>query len=251
VSAPGLATAQAARQAVSGLGGAFMLSPEAKAAGKETGLRGRELYVVGRGGVLGDGPGEAVAAAIGFFAPSLVMSAWEAGRAKAPVGQTVARYAQVCCDWGRIRWADLDGVDRLADLLGAVAAAADPAGWPLFAGWRAQPVPDDAPGRVALLLHVLREHRGGAHLSAVRAVGLTPLQAIVAGPHGPASVAFYGWDGSVPDVDDEARARHARAEELTDEMAAPAYAALGDGEQAQLLDLLAAAGAAAAARQDG
>lgn len=251
MSAPGLATAHAARQAVYDLGGAFMLSPEAKAAGKETGLRGRELYVVGRGGVLGDGPGAAVAAAIGFFEPGLMAAAWEAGRAKAPVAQTVARYAQVCRDWGRHRWADLAGVDRLADLLGEVVRAADAAGWPLFAGWRAQPLPDDPAGRAAQLLHVLREHRGSAHLTAVRAVGLTPLQAIVAGPYGPASVPFYGWAGPVPEVDDDLRRRHARAEELTDEMAAPAYAVLGDAEAGTLLDLLGRAGEAAAAHQDG
>jgi hypothetical protein len=241
-----MATAHAAREAVSGLGGAFMLSPEAKAAGKETGLRGRELYVVGRGGVLGDGPGAAVAAAIGFFEPRLIAQAWDAGRAKAPVAQTVARYAQVCRDWGRHRWSDLAGVDRLADLLVKVAAAADAAGWPLFAGWRARPLPDDPPGRAAQLLHVLREHRGGAHLGAVRAMGLTPLQAIVAGPYGAASVPFYGWAGPVPEVDDDVRSRHARAEELTDEMAAPAYAVLGDAEAAELLELLARAGEAAA-----
>jgi hypothetical protein len=227
-----------------------MLSPEAKAAGKDAGFRGRELYVVGRGGVLGDGPGAAVAAAIGFFEPGLVAAAWDAGRARAPVAETVARYADVCRDWGRHRWGDLDGVDRLAGLLGAVAAAADAAGWPLFAGWRAQPLPGDAPGRAAQLLHVLREHRGGAHLSAVRAVGLSPLQAIVAGPTGPASVPFYGWSGPVPAVDDDLRSRHARAEELTDEMAAPAYAVLDDAEAADLLDLLGRAGDAAAAERD-
>jgi hypothetical protein len=250
VSAPGLATAQAARHAVYDLGGAFMLSPEAKAAGKATGLRGRELYVVGRGGVLGDGPGAAVAAAIAFFEPGLMVAAWDAGRAKAPVAQTVARYAQVCRDWGRHRWSDLVGVDRLADLLGRVAQAADAAGWPLFAGWRAQPLPDEPSERAAQLLHVLREHRGAAHVCAVRVAGLTPLQAIVAGPYGPASVPFYGWPGPVPDLDDDLRARHARAEELTAEMTAPAYGVLGDAEAGELLDLLGRA-EEAATRQDG
>ncbi|HEX7187562.1 MAG TPA: hypothetical protein VF423_04995 [Actinomycetes bacterium] len=46
----GVATARAAGPTVTGLGGAFMISAEAKAAGKDGGFRGRELYVVGRAG---------------------------------------------------------------------------------------------------------------------------------------------------------------------------------------------------------
>src|SRR3990170_2369633 len=122
-----------------------MISAEAKAAGKDGGFRGGELYVVGRAGVLGDGPADAAAAAIGFFEPGLVRAAWDAGRAKAPVADTVARYAEVCRDWGRRHYADLDGADRLAGLLERVAAAADPAGWVLFAGWRGPPPPPRPP----------------------------------------------------------------------------------------------------------
>jgi len=47
----GLATAVAAKPVVTGLGGAFMISSEAKAAGAEHGYRGWQLYVAGRVGV--------------------------------------------------------------------------------------------------------------------------------------------------------------------------------------------------------
>jgi len=241
MSTPGEATARAARSVVTGLGGAFMISPEAKAAGKDGGFRGRELYVVGRAGVLGDAVPEVVASAIGFFEPALVTSAWAAGRAKAPVADTVRRYAEVCQAWGRNRWSALAAVDELADLLGTVADAADPTGWTLFAGWRAQPLPADAPARAAHLLQVLREHRGGAHLAAVRVAGLTPLEAIVAGPGGPGNAAFFGWPDPLPGADDALRERHARAEALTDQLVAPAYAVLDDHEGADLARLLAAA----------
>lgn len=226
---------------MTGLGGAFMISAEAKAAGKDGGFRGRELYVVGRAGVLGDGPGDPAAAAIGFFEPGLVRAAWDAGRAKAPVADTVARYTEACRDWGRRHYADLEGADRLAGLMERVAAAADQAGWVLFAGWRARPLPDDPPGRVAQLLHVLREHRGGAHLSAVRVAGLTPLQAIVARPGSDGDATFFGWSEGVPRADGTLRARHAGAEALTDELVGPAYAVLDDGQSRDLLELLAAA----------
>jgi len=234
----GLETAARARAAVAGLGGAFMISPEARAAGKDGGFRGRELYVVGRGGALGEANPAAVVAAFGFWEPGLVTDAWEAGRAKAPVPETVARYAEVCRDWGRHRWAGLADIARLAELLGAVNDAADPSGWPLYAGWRAVPLPADAPGRAAQLLHVLREHRGAAHLGAIRVAGLTPLEAVVAGEGGPRNAAFFGWSEPLPEASDELQSRREHAEELTDELVAPAYDVLGDAAAGDLLRLL-------------
>jgi hypothetical protein len=245
MTADGSARARLARPAVVGLGGGFMLSPEAKAAGKEIGLRGRELYVVGRGGAMGDVKAASVAAAFAFWEPGLVAGAWESGRAKVPVADAVARYAGICHEWGRNRWSDLAGAERLNELLGAVVEAADPAGLVLFAGWRAHPLPADPPARSAQLLHVLREHRGGTHVSAVRVAGLSPLEAVVAGPYGPDNAAFSGWSEPLPEVTDDLQARHARAEELTDEQVAPAYAVLSDHETAELADLLEAAAAAA------
>ena len=243
----GVATAAAAKPVVTGLGGAFMISAEAKAAGKDGGYRGWPLYVTGRAGVLGEVSTEVVHAALGFMHPDKVRVGWEGGLAVAPLPDTVTRYVEVCRSWGRTRYAGLAEADRLADLLERVAAAADPAGWPLFAAWRAQPLPDDAPGRVVQLLHVLREHRGGAHLGAVRSVGLGPLEAIVAGPGGPGNAAFFGWPEPLPEVTDELRSLLARAEEATDAQVGPAYAVLDSGEQDDLLRLLRDAAAAARA----
>jgi hypothetical protein len=233
----GQETAAAARDIVVDFGGAFMTSPEAKAAGKEHGYRGWQLYMTGRAGVLGDVPVEVVEAAVGFFDPGLVRFGWEGGRAVAPLPVTVERYVGVCRAWGRHRLGELAEADRLADLFGAVISAADAAGWPLFAAWRVQPLPDDPPGRVAQLLQVLREHRGGAHLGAVRACGLRPLEAVVAG-EGTEEARFFGWRGDLPVPDDDMRARRARAEEATNAQVAPAYAVLDETERAELLRML-------------
>ena len=233
-----LATAAAAKATVVSLGAGFMISPEAKAAGKAGGYRGWELYMAGRAGVLGDAPATVVAAALGFFDPEMVRRNWEAGRAVRPVAEAVARYTEVCRDWGRNRWGAVDDLDRLCDLMARVVDAADPSGLPVFAGWRAQPLPGDAPGRAAQLLHVLREHRGGAHLVAVRACGLSPVQAVVTGPDAEEAI-FHGFAEPHPEPDADLRARRARAEDLTDCLAAPAYAVLDDAEAADLLRLLA------------
>jgi hypothetical protein len=234
----GLQTAAAAREAVVALGGGFMISPEAKAAGKTHGYRGWQLYVTGRGGVLGDVSAEVVEAAFGFLHRDLVRSGWDGGRAVAPLPETVDRYVDVCRAWGRARYAGLGEVGRLAELLAEVVQAADPAGWPLFAAWRARPLPDDDAGRAAQLLHVLREHRGGAHLGAVRAAGLSPLEAIMAGTGGAGNATFLGWPDPLPDATDDARRRLAVAEETTDLLVAPAYSVLDDAARRDLLRLL-------------
>jgi hypothetical protein len=241
----GVATAGAAKPVVTGLGGAFMISSQAKAAGKDGGYRGWQLYVTGRAGVLGAVSAEVVTAALGFLHPDRVRDGWEGGLAVAPLSETVARYVEVCRAWGRSRYAGLAEADLLAELLERVVGAADAAGWPLFAAWRAHPLPDDGPGRVVQLLHVLREHRGSAHLAAVRAAGLRPLEAIVAGEGGPGNAAFFGWAEPLPEVTGQLTARLARAEEATDVQVGPAYAVLDDRERDDLLRLLGAAAAAA------
>src|SRR4029434_4894210 len=77
--------------------------------------------------------------------------------------------------------------------------AVDGAGLPLFAAWRAMPVPDTAPGaQAAVNLHLLHEHRMGVHVVAVRPAGLTPLQAIIAGPEGETGAVAFGWQPPYP-----------------------------------------------------
>jgi hypothetical protein len=239
-----LEAAVAAKAAVSGLGGAFMISPEMKVAVKTGGYRGWSLYMAGRAGVLGPTSSEVVVATLGFFSPDLVRPAWEAGLAVRPVAQTVERYVETCREWGRNRYSRLVGVEQLADLLGRIVEAAEPAGWPLYAGWRRVALPQDPPARAAQLMHVLREHRGGAHLGAVRLAGLTPLEAIVAGDGGATSAAFLGWPGPYPRVDMALRERRDRAERLTDELVAPAYDVLAPDEVDALRELLGTAAAA-------
>jgi hypothetical protein len=234
----GTETAAAAKPVVTVLGGAFMISSEAKAAGKAGGYRGWPLYFAGRGGVLGPAPVDVVESVFAFHAPELVAWAWPAGLDVHPVAETVATYADVCRAWGRRHYTGMGGIERLAELLARVVDAANPLGWPLYAGWRAVELAADTPARVAQLLHVLREHRGGAFLSALRVTGLAPLEAILADAGGAGMAAFFGWPEPFPTIDDGVRARRAKAEELTDEMVGPAYAALSAGEAQELLELL-------------
>ena len=87
----GIATARAAAPVVTGRGGGFMISSEAKAAGEDGGYRGWALYLAGRGGVLGPAPIEVVGSLFPFHAPAVLRSGWVAGLAVRPVQETVAR----------------------------------------------------------------------------------------------------------------------------------------------------------------
>lgn len=228
------------------LGGGFMVSRESVAGAKGAGVDPWAYYTVGRCGVLGDSPPEVVTAALAFFPHDVAAGSWRRGRSALTPEQAVASYLDACRSWGRRLLADVEGLDRLGDLLARVAGAADRAGLPLFAGWAALPLPDDAPGRAAQLLQVLREHRGGLHTIAVLAAGLTPLEAVLTSAEGARNAEFFGWPEPYPDVAHLAAGRP-EIEEATNRLAAPAWSVLSDDERGEAVTLL--QGAVAAVRE--
>jgi len=233
-------------------GGGFMISREAKAVCEKYGLEGREFYFRGRCGVLGECDAAVVAAVAVFFPYAHVERNWNGGR-KLPVEAAVELYAEACRDWGRRRLGGYDGCARLAELLEPVVARAPVAGAPLFAGWRAVPLPDDAPARAAQLMHVVRELRGGLHANAVVAAGLDPLQATLAADHdgsplglgagqagqaGQAMARFFEWPEPYAPVEQDVITRRAAVEEVTDDLMASVFHALNEDESDELIELL-------------
>jgi len=217
------------------LGGRWMLDDEVLAPCREVGYKnGYVYYVTGRGGVLGDVDADVVTSAFGFFAPDLLRKMWEGGVVVEGARATAARYGAACAQFGRTRVAGFDGAARLAELAGRVAAGVDCSGLSLFAGWRAEPLPDDAEGRAAFLLHVLRELRGSVHLLAVLASGLHPRDAVLA-TGGAENAKRFGWPEPFPDVEPAAKQP---AEDLTDQLLAGLYASvLSEAEIAELATL--------------
>lgn len=219
-----------------------MFSREARAFAASTGVDGfMGGYTRGRGGVLGDVDADVVSAAFGFFNPVTIREAWEA-TAALPAAKGAEGYLAACHDFGRRKLAGFAHCERLAELLEAVVVAADSAGVGLFAGWRAMPLPADAPGRVLQRVFALRELRGGLHLLAVRAVGLTPLQAVLikGSPvsSGAKEAGLFGWQEPYEEIGPELAQRWDRAEALTDELIAPAFAVLDESEGAELVALV-------------
>ena len=239
-----MAIAAATKDTIGALGGAFMISREAKAYGQETGFSDWAPYMRGRCGVLGEVDADVVLSAVGFFPADVVRKAWEAGRSL-PAEDAARRYATVCQDFGRRKLAGLaeTDADRLAELLEAVAGNADVIGAPLAAGWRAMPLPDDGRARVIQLAHVLRELRGGLHLVAVFSSGLTPLESVLTAssplnPDGEANARYFGWPEPYTPPTDTVRKRRADAEDLTDTLVAPAFRILSEAEGEELVSLL-------------
>lgn len=247
----------ATKAAIGALGGGFMISREVKALCERHGLGPREMYFRGRCGVLGEVHADVVVAAAVFFPAEHVRESWEGGR-KLPAEEAAALYAGACADWGRRRLAGFADADRLSALLASIADDADVFCAPLFAGWRAMPRPGGGPALAAHLLHVVRELRGGLHAAAVVAHGLGPLEATLVGadnigtpvPYDRTSdvARFLSWPEPFPEPTPEAAGRRAKAEELTDDLVARAYAALGPAELAELAGLLRQASRTALAR---
>jgi hypothetical protein len=211
--------------AVHTLGSAYYFVPETLARGKELGLDGFRFYFLGRGGVLGDVEAPVVASAFGYFEPGLLKTMWDSGRQVAEPRQTSRAHLECAHRYGRARFGDVAELGDFCAAAEAVVAAANPAGLALFAGYVAEPLPDDLPARAMQLVAVLREFRGSAHLLAVVASGLSPKVAHYL--RRPDDFALFGWsEGDVPVVTDEDHRALAGADALTNRLLVPAYEVL-------------------------
>ena len=205
---------------------------------------GNDLWIVGRAGVLGDGDADVAASGLAFLAPDRVRAAWESLPDGLTHRQVADAFAALCCDWGTTELARFDParMARLDELGRQIADAADASIGAVFAGWRAQPQPDDVGARVALTIHVLRELRGGAHIIAVNACGITPLDAVIASPappprSGPVWAEHLGWTGPFADPA-AAREERAEAEKLTSRILVPIYGSIGDDALDEFAELI-------------
>lgn len=228
-----LAAAAKTATAVSTIGSHFMLDGNTYKRGAELGFQGLDFYVTGRGGVLGDVDADVVSAAFTFFEPGGIRQLWEQGRSVMPAAAAANEFAACCAQWAEDKVPDDIDAARLAELAGRVVATARPACAPVFAGWRAVPVPHAPKAAAVRHMNALRELRNGLHGAAIVSAGLTPLEALsVKSPH---MVALFGW--SEPAETDGLLPKWEAAEECTTQSIAHAYASLDDSERAELVDL--------------
>jgi hypothetical protein len=176
------------------------------------------FYFAGRGGMLGEVGADVVIAAMGWFEPNAVKAMYGEGAGVAGARTAAVRMAEAHGTWGDKHYADVEGLDGIVSVTEQAVDGLEGSGIPLFAGWRDAERSDTAAGRAAQLMQILREWRGGLHLVATTAVGLSPLEAILTN-EGPGQAKFFGWSEPFPDCA-AIKAKHDEAEKMTDELCA-------------------------------
>ena len=222
-------------------------------------------YFASRAAPLGRVPAQVVHAAFYNFADGEaarhIPSAWET---IPPEASVAARERGSAASLRRILGTELagsPGLVRAADLTTKAATSAPTAGRVMYAGLRTLPVPSDPVARLWHSANMLREHRGDGHVAALVGAGIGGTEAHVLGAldlgihppesfgrihHLPKARLAAVMDGlrerGLVDTDgrftDAGRQTKQRIEALTDELAAPPYAALSPAELDELVAAL-------------
>ena len=149
----------------------FSPSPGTLAGGVE--LPDGPAYFTSRGSVMGQVPGEVVAAAFAVFNPEAVVPSVQFGWSKVDAATIcAARTEGAVTQLVRVLGPSPEGLEEATDLLAQAAAPLRPEGKPLFAGLLSLGLPGDPMGNMWRLADLLREYRGDAHTAAWTSLGL-------------------------------------------------------------------------------
>jgi hypothetical protein len=201
------------------MGTAIYLSPDVMGWAAEWGWSNPfAFYFSGRGGMMGDVDADVVRSAFGWFEPNAVKTMYEEGVAVSGAVAAAERMAEAHSMWGRKYFADVEGLDDIVAVTEELVDGLEGSAIPLFVGWRSATRDDSSAGRAAQLMQILREWRGGIHLVATTAVGLTPVEAILTN-EGEGQAKFFGWAEPFPSYE-AIKYKHGEAEAMTDELSA-------------------------------
>ena len=124
-------------------------------------------YFTSRGSVMGQVPGEVVAAAFAVFNPEVVVPCVQLGWSRTDAATIcAARDDGAIAQLRRILGDQPTGLDRVNELLARAVATLRPEGRPLYAGLRSLPMPDTPLGAMWRRGDMLREYRGDSHTAA-------------------------------------------------------------------------------------
>jgi hypothetical protein len=176
--------ARALGGALEPVAGQVYFSPECHAAYAELGFApspGRAggvalpdgaAYFCSRGSVMGQVPGEVIAAAFGVFNPAAVVPAVTYGWSLTDAATICsARTGGACAQLRRILGDRPEGIDRATALLATANERLHPEGRPLYSGQLSLGLPGDPIGDLWRLADRLREYRGDAHTAAWTSAG--------------------------------------------------------------------------------
>ena len=222
-------------------------------------------YFTSRGSVMGQVPGEVIAAAFGVFNPAVVVPAVTEGWTKTDAATIcAARDDGAVAQLTRILGDRPDGIERAGELLGRATAVLRPEGKPLYAGLRSLRLPGSPLGDAWRNADRLREYRGDAHVAAWTVAGFDATEiCLLTEPYWGLPLRTYsrtrGWSDEEFDAAEDRlvargllrdgaftdRGREAREaiEDVTDEQMRPVTDALGT-EFDELIEALRPWGAA-------
>lgn len=130
-------------------------------------------YFTSRGSVMGQVPGEVVAAAFAVFNPAAVIPSVQFGWSLTDAATIcAARDNGAIAQLHRLLGEAPEGADRALELLQRAAAPLRPEGRPLYAGVRSLAMPDSVVGAIWRLGDLLREYRGDSHTAAWISAGI-------------------------------------------------------------------------------
>lgn len=218
-------------------------------------------YFTSRGSVMGQVPGEVVAAAFAVFNPAAVIPS-------VTYGWTLTDARTICrarddgatAQLVRILGDEPDGLARVTELLQRATDSLRPEGRPLYSGLRSQADPPHPLGRAWRLGDLLREYRGDSHTAAWVSAGLDaveiglltelwlglPMRSYIRTrawsdaelDEGVERLAARGWlDGDRAGFSEAGEQARAAVEDATDAQMAPTVRALGD-DLDELVDAL-------------
>jgi hypothetical protein len=218
-----LAAVQATSVPIHDIGTAIYLSPDVLGWAAEWGWANPfAFYFAGRGGMLGEVTPDVVTAAMGWFAPPAIAAMFTEGASVTGARGAAERMAEAHGMWGDKYYAGVDGLDQKVAVTEELVGGLEGSAIPLFVGWRQASPSATAAGRAAQLMQMLREWRGGLHLVATTAVGLSPLEAILTN-EGEGQARFFGWNEPFADVS-AIKTKHDEAEAITDRLCAATLA---------------------------
>lgn len=233
--------AVASADAVSTLTAKFMLDAATYIHGGSIGFAGMSFYAAGRCGVLGDVDAAVATDALVFFNPAMVKENWDGSGEVMARDKAAAEFAACCAKWAEDHLPDEIDATTLADLAGRVSAGASTEGAPIFAGWRALPVPHTPKAAALHHMNALRELRFALHANAVLAQGIAPEDAMW--HRSPGMAPIFGWTEAPASVSTVA-GDWDKAEAVTNVGMARAFGVLSSDELDTFVSLANAANAA-------
>ncbi len=230
-------TARRSARGIGDLPANFMLDAGTYGVAAEAGYEGMSFYYCGRGGVLGDVDAQTVTEAFVFFPADSVQAAWDGSRAVESRAASARRWADTAASWA-VEKLPADALDwaRLAELTGVVVAAADPAGAPIFEGFRQLDEPTEPRSLAVHRLNALRELRAARHGAAVLAAGIEPVEAFMV--KSPYMADVFGWPEPRPQPDEALTQRWQDAEDETDRAFGEDLAVLDGDQRAEFVELV-------------